>query len=186
MPTTFEELEQWMQVPKETEGLEFKKAKDNYSGEKLMNYCVAIANERGGKFILGVTDDLPRKVTGTNAVSNCQGMQRKILDTLRFDVRVEELQHPDGRVVIFHIPSRPIGMALEYKGKYLMRSGEDLRPMPPERLRAIFDEGKPDWLMQATREHLLPERCSASLGHGGLSSDAGVALSSPKRNTQPF
>ena len=35
MPTTIEELEQWMQAPKEVEGLEFKAAKSGYSGEKL-------------------------------------------------------------------------------------------------------------------------------------------------------
>ena len=158
MPTTtVEELEQWMLVPKETEGLEFKKAKDSYSGDKLLGYCVAIANEGGGKFVLGVTNELPRKVVGTGAVNDTQGMQRKIMDTLRFDVRIEELQHPDGRVVICHIPKRPIGHPLEHSGRYLMRSGEDLRPMPPERLREIFNEGKPDWLM-------LPamEGCSAT------------------------
>lgn len=38
-----------------------------------------------------------------------------------------------------------------------MRSGEDLRPMTPERLREIFDEGKPDWLLRTAREG-----CSAS------------------------
>jgi len=147
MPTTrIEELEQWMKSPKESEGLEFKKAKDSYSGDKLLDYCIAIANEGGGKFILGVTNELPRKVVGTNAVGDAQGMQRKILDTLHFDVRVEELQHPDGRVIICHIPSRPLGLPLEHNGRYLMRSGEDLRSMPSERLREIIEEGKPDWL----------------------------------------
>src|SRR6266849_1039050 len=104
MPTTIAELEQWMQAPKEIEGLEFKTAKDSYSGDKIMEYCVAIANERGGKFILVVTNNLPRSVVGTRAVNDVQGMKRKILDTLHFDVRVEEVAHPDGRVVVFHVP----------------------------------------------------------------------------------
>lgn len=119
--------------------------------------CIAIANEGGGKFILGVTDKLPRRVIGTSAVSDPAGMQKRILDTLHFDVRVEEIRHSDGRVIVCHIPSRPPATPLEHDGRYLMRSGEDLRAMPPERLREIFDEGKPDWLLRIARGG-----CSAS------------------------
>ena len=35
--------------------------------DKLVNYCVALANEGGGKIILGVTDERPRSVVGTTA-----------------------------------------------------------------------------------------------------------------------
>src|SRR4030095_9915072 len=153
MNTTIEELEQWIRAPKESEGLEFKAARSGFHGPKLLDYCVAIANEGGGKLILGVTDKRPRTVVGTNAVNDTQGMQKKILDTLNFDVRVEEVIHPDGRVVICHIPSRPIGTPLEHDGRYLMRSGEELRSMRPERLREIFAEGRPEWLMRIAREH---------------------------------
>ena len=157
MGTTLKELEQWMQAPRETEVLEFKAARISYNGEKLIDYCVAIANEGGGKLILGITDSLPRKVVGTSAINNPAGMQKKILDTINFDVRIEEIDHPDGRVAVCHIPTRSIGSPLHHDGKYLMRSGEELRSMSPERLREIFDEGKPDWLMRSARE-----ACSAS------------------------
>jgi ATP-dependent DNA helicase RecG len=157
MPTTIEELEQWMQAPKELEGLEFKTARTGLHGDKLFAYCIAIANEGGGKLILGVTDKLPRSVKGTSAADDTQGMQRQILNTLHFDVRVEEVKHPDGRVVICHIPSRPFGTPLHHKGTYWMRSGEELRPMSTERLREIIEEGKPDWLGQVARG-----RCSAT------------------------
>ena len=112
MATTIEELEEWMQVPKEREGLEFKAARSSYDGDKLMDYCVGIANDGGGKLILGITDKPPRKVVGTPAVNDPAGMQKKILDTINFDVRIEEVKHPDGRVVICHIPKRPAGNAL--------------------------------------------------------------------------
>ncbi len=147
-PTTIEDLEQWMKAPKEVEGLEFKAARSSYDSRKLMDYCIAIANEGGGKLVLGVTDKLTRRVVGTPAVNDPAGMQKQILDTLHFDVRVEEVKHPDGRVIVCHIPSRPPATPLEHDGRYLMRSGEDLRSMPPERLREIFDEGKPDWLLR--------------------------------------
>ncbi|MGZ8845319.1 MAG: ATP-binding protein [Pyrinomonadaceae bacterium] len=157
MPTTIEELEEWMQVPKETEGLEFKAAKNGYNGEKFLDYCLAIANERGGKLILGVTDKPPRTVCGTPAVNDTGGMQEKVFNTLHFDVRIEVLNHPDGRVVICHIPSRPVATPLQRDGRYLTRSGESTRGMTTERLREIMDEGKPDWLSRIAREG-----CSAS------------------------
>ena len=153
MNTTIDELEQWMRAPNESEGLEFKAARSGFHGPKLLDYCIAIANEGGGKLILRVTDKRPRAVVGTKAVNDTQGMQKKILDTLNFDVRVEEVLHPAGRVVICHIPSRPIGTPLEHDGRYLMRSGEELRSMRPERLREIFAEGRPDWLMRIAKAH---------------------------------
>ena len=84
-------------------------------------------------------------------------MQKKILDKLHFEVKIEEVTHPKGRVVICHIPSRPPGQPFHHDGRYLMRSGEELRAMSPDRLREIFEEGKPDWLMQTAQTG-----CSAS------------------------
>ena len=51
----------------EGENLEFKEARNRYDFEKLTQYCVALANEGGGKIILGVTDSRPRRVVGSNA-----------------------------------------------------------------------------------------------------------------------
>jgi ATP-dependent DNA helicase RecG len=157
MNTTIGELTRWMLAPRENENLEFKEAKDQYDNTKLFGYCVAIANEGGGKLILGVSDQPPRKVVSTAAFDNPAGIQRKIYDKLRLRVEVEELNHPDGRVVIFHIPSRPFGTAYHLEGAYLMRAPDNVVPMTDDRLRAIFNEGKPDWLMQVARDG-----CSAS------------------------
>jgi ATP-dependent DNA helicase RecG len=152
MLTSIEELENWMQAPTESEGLEFKAARTGFDGHNLLDYCVGIGNDGGGKLILGVTDKPPREVVGTTAINNLQGMQKKILDTLHFEVKIEEIKHPQGRVVVCHIPGRPIGTPWHHSGRYLMRSGEELRSMSPDRLREIFSEGKPDWLMQPARE----------------------------------
>ena len=157
MSTTIEELTRWMTAPRETENLEFKEAKNQYDNTKLFRHCVALANEGGGKLILGVTDKPPRQVIGTAAFHTPSGIQSKLLDKLRFRVMVEEFRHPDGRVVIFHVPSRPKGTAYELDGAYWMRSPDGTVPMTEDRLRVIFDEGKPDWLMGAARES-----CSAS------------------------
>ncbi|MEW6684485.1 MAG: ATP-binding protein [Nitrospirota bacterium] len=154
MTTTVDELNRWMSAPREGEHLEFKEAKNQYDLTKLFRYCVALANEGGGKLILGVTDKPPRKVVGSSAFPNLAEIQSRILDKLRFRVSVEELPQPDGRVVIFHVPHRPVGTAYSFEGAYLMRSGEDTVSMTEDRLRAIFNEGKPGWLLEPARDGL--------------------------------
>ena len=149
--TSVDQLEELIQTPTEVEGIEFKAARTQFSGDRLLNYCVGIGNDGGGKLILGVTNDLPRQVVGTSAVGDTQDMQKKILDKLHFEVKIEEVNHPEGRVVICHIPSRPIGRPFHHDGRYWMRSGEQLIAMSPDRLSEIFAEGKPDWLMRSAR-----------------------------------
>jgi len=153
MNATLEELNGWMSVLREGEHLEFKEAKNQYDTTKLFRYCVALANEGGGKLILGVANEMPRKVVGTKAFLNPAVIQSRILDKLHFRVEVEELRHTDGRVLVFHVPSRPSGTAYHLEGAYLMRSTEDTVPMSEDRLRQIFDEGKPDWLSRPAREN---------------------------------
>jgi ATP-dependent DNA helicase RecG len=41
---------------------------------------------------------------------------------------------------VFSVPSRPIGMPIQYKGAYWMRSGEDLVGMTPDMIQRIFLE----------------------------------------------
>lgn len=155
MKTSLEQLNQWLTTPCEGEHLEFKEAKNQYDTTKLFRYCVALANERGGKLILGVSDKIPRRIVSSQAFLNTAEIQSRVFDKLRFRVEVEEFSHPDGRILIFHIPSRPLGTAYHLEGTYLMRSTEDTVPMSEDRLREIFAEGKPDWLC-----HIAREECS--------------------------
>ena len=116
----------------ENEHCEFKEAKDQFDSTKLTQYCVALANEGGGKLVLGVTDKHPRRVVGTSAFPNLGKTGNQLLDRLHLRIETDEIQHPEGRVVILTIPSRPLGRPIEYKGAYWMRSGESLVPMTPE------------------------------------------------------
>jgi predicted HTH transcriptional regulator len=150
--TTPEQIDVWRASGSEHERLEFKEAKLQYDSGKLCEYCVALANEGGGHLLLGVGNKPPRPVVGSQAVNDAVAMSGKLFQTLRFRVDVEVVAHPDGRVVVFHIPSRPRGTAYQSDGKYLMRAGESLVPMSEDRLRAIFDEGRPDWLSELARE----------------------------------
>ncbi len=156
MSVSINELETWM-AQRESENLEFKEAQISFGTNKLYRYCVAFANEKGGKLVLGVTDKFPRKVVGTNAFLNINDVKSKILVKLGFRVVVESVSHPDGRVLVFSIPSRPIGTPLHHEGSYLMRSGEDLVAMTPDQLRRIFDEGELGFLSQVTLTNLTAE-----------------------------
>ena len=144
MTVSIDILQTWMNS-KEDEHLEFKEAKKNFHFETLVKYCVALANEGGGRMILGVTDKLPRKVVGSQVFSNLERTKAGLIDRVRLRIDVEEIQHPDGRVLVFQVPSHPIGMPMQYKGAYWMRGGETLIPMTPDLLQRIFAESGPDF-----------------------------------------
>lgn len=133
-------LEEWLVKPSEDEHLEFKEAKNRFDFEKLVEYCVALANEGGGHMVLGVSDKPPRKVVGTAAFDVPERTVGGIFDRLQIKVAETEIDHADGRVLVFSIPSRAKGRPIQYKGRYLMRAGEDLVPMTPEVLQSIFAE----------------------------------------------
>lgn len=151
METTPAQIDLWLKSPSEHQRLEFKEAKNQFDNKKLYKYCVALANEGGGVLLLGVSDQPPRKVVGTQAFHDPVEMAEKLFTAVSFRVDIEVVAHPDGRVLVFHIPSRPRGTAYHLEGTYLMRSGEELVPMSEDRLRLIFAEGKPDWLEEASR-----------------------------------
>ena len=146
MATTIAQIDAWRAARSEHQNLEFKEAKRQFDNRKLYKYCVALANEGGGHLLLGIEDVPPRKVVGTAAFNDPIEMAAKLFEALGFRVDIEEVAHPDGRVLVFHIPSRPRGTAFQYEGAYLMRAGEELVSMSEDRLRAIFAEGQPDWL----------------------------------------
>lgn len=148
-------LTRWLSAPAESEHLEFKEAKQQFDTTKLLRYCVALANEGGGHLVLGVSDKLPRRVVGTQAfvaATDLNDIKSRIVDKLRIRVSAVELAHADGRVLVFAVPSRPVGQPLDFDGAYLMRAGEDLVPMTPDQLRRIFAEGQPDWFSQTAKQ----------------------------------
>ncbi len=144
MNERIQQLQHWMQT-REGEHLEFKEAKQRYDFEELVKYGVALANEGGGRIILGVTDKPPRRIVGTRAFENLERTKAGLIERLHLRIDVEEIIDPEGRVLVFHIPSRPIGMPIHYEGRYFMRAGEGLAAMLPDMLKRIFDEAGPDY-----------------------------------------
>ena len=108
---TPEQVDQWRQAPTEHSGLEFKETRNNYDHRDLAAYCVAIANEGGGHFLLGIADRPPRRVVGSDAFRDVNRIAEWLFNKIRFRIDVWEVDHPDGRVIVFEIPSRPRGTA---------------------------------------------------------------------------
>ena len=123
--------------------IEFKEATHNYpfaGGQHtdprdrrhcVLGYIVALANERGGRLVLGMTDNIPHKVVGSDFAADKTGaLEDEIYERLHIRVRTEELyDETQKRVLVINVPSRPIGKALRFEGVPLMRIGESLREM---------------------------------------------------------
>ncbi len=148
MPPTAADIDALLLVRSENEHLEFKAAENRYDFEELVDYCVALANEGGGRIILGVTDKPPRRVVGTQAFDVPERTVAGLHERLHVKVTFDEVAHPAGRVLVFHVPSRPAGQPVHYRGRYLMRAGEELVPMSPDQLRRIVAESGPEWALQ--------------------------------------
>uniref|UniRef100_A0A831TYR6 Transcriptional regulator n=1 Tax=Geobacter metallireducens TaxID=28232 RepID=A0A831TYR6_GEOME len=162
--STIEQLHQWLTEPEGT-NIEFKEAKQNYHFEKLVDYCVALANEGGGKIILGVTDRRPRRIVGTAAFAEPGRTEAGLHDRLTHRIPVEEMLTPEGRLLVVHVPGRLPGTAWQINGRYLKRAGDHLAALTDAELRAIFAETGPDFSAEtcpgATLSALSPEAIAA-------------------------
>jgi ATP-dependent DNA helicase RecG len=141
---TTEQLEELLDS-KEGENLEFKEAKTSFHFERLVKYCAALANEGGGMVVFGVTDKRPRKIVGSQAFTQPERTRSGLIRNLRLNIDFSELNHPDGRVLVFHVPARPIGNPVKYEGIYWERQGDNLVAMSEDRLRAVFAEAGHDF-----------------------------------------
>lgn len=160
MPITPEQFDSFLEAP-EGNRLEFKSATGGFHFEELIKYCVALANEGGGKILLGVSDKRPRQVLGTQAFAEPGRTEAGLFERLHRRIPVEEYFHEGKRLLIIHVPGRNPGEAWEYDGRFWMRAGDALVPMSSEQLRAIHAEGEPDFSAQtcakATLSDLAPK-----------------------------
>lgn len=144
MSTSLHQFQQWLFEP-EGQRLEPKETKQRYDFEKLLKYCVALANEGGGTIVLGVTDKRPRRIVGTQAFEDPGRTEAALHQRLGHRIPVDELRLPEGRVLMVHVPARLPGTAWNVDGSYYKRAGDDLVPLADHELRAIFAETGPDF-----------------------------------------
>ena len=152
------------QLDESEDHVEFKKAEHdfNFNGGMhtnpkdrrhcVLGYVVSLANERGGRLVLGMMDNKPHEVVGTTFAQGKVGaMEDEIYKRLQIRVPITEEYEPSEdtqdrkRVVIFHVPSRPVGKTLKFEGVPLMRTGESLREMDDAELFKILSEQEPDY-----------------------------------------
>jgi ATP-dependent DNA helicase RecG len=146
------------QLKESEDKVEFKAATHNfsYAGSEhrdqeerrrcFLGYVVAFANEGGGRLILGMTDNEPHDLVGSDFAQGKVGaLEDETYSRLGIRVRMEELYEDELRVLIVHIPPRPIGKMLKFEGVPLMRVGESLRNMSDEEMFAILSEVEPDF-----------------------------------------
>ncbi len=138
------QLEGWLE-DKEAETCEFKEAKNRFDFEELVKYSASLANNGGGRIILGVSDRRPRQVVGSQAFEQPERTRSGLRERIHLGVDFEVINHPKGRVLVFKIPSRPIGTPVQDKGVYWTRDGDSLVPMTPEQLRDVFAEAGNDF-----------------------------------------
>jgi len=143
------EFEKLLNSDSESEHLEFKEAKQTFTFDRgrksVLGYYCAIANEKGGKLILGVTNKVPRKVSGTSAFKDINKLKQRITEHFKRTVEVEEFTYDKKRVLILSIPSRPIGEAIHFNGQYFARAGESLVSMTSDQIKKITSESIQDF-----------------------------------------
>ena len=144
--------------------IEFKEAKNNFDyngGEHkdpkdrrhcILGYEAALANERGGQLVFGMKDKRPHEVVGsTFEEGNLGALADAIYEKMGIRVKIDEEFEPSKddpnrkRVIIFNVPSRPIGKMLKFEGVPLMRIGESLREMSDSEMLKILTEQEPDF-----------------------------------------
>jgi len=148
-----------LKLLKESEDkVEFKAATHNFSfagGEHreqeerrrcYLGYVIAFANEGGGSLILGMTDNEPHDVVGSDFAQGKIGeLEDETYSRLGIRVRMEELYENGLRVLVVYIPSRPVGKMMKFEGVPLMRVGESLRNMSDDEMFVILSEQEPDF-----------------------------------------
>jgi ATP-dependent DNA helicase RecG len=149
----------------EDEHIEFKKAESSFDFDKLVDYSIALANEHGGLIVLGITDKKPRRIVGTSAyLDDLAKIKERLIAQVRLRIDVEDVRCPEGRVLVFHVPSRPIGMPIGLNGTYLMRAGGSLTGMSADMLKRIFDEAEPDFSAELCPKAIIDDLDPQALG----------------------
>lgn len=146
------------QLKESEDKVEFKAATHNFSyagsehkeqeerRKSFLGYVVAFANEGGGMLVLGMADKAPHNVVGSDfALGKAGALEDETYSRLGIRVRIEELYENGFRVLVAHIPARPIGKMMKFEGVPLMRVGESLRNMSDEEMFAILSEQEPDF-----------------------------------------
>lgn len=139
----------------ENEVVEFKEANDNFSTSDIGKYFSALSNEANlkkvdaGWLVFGIRNST-RRVVGTEyrrQPERLQDLKRQIAEGSGSSLRsIHELDHPDGRVLLFEIPPAPPGFPTAWNGHYYAREGESLLALSDVKRDEIRNQAlESDW-----------------------------------------
>ena len=115
----------------------------------VLGYVIALCNEEGGYLVIGMTDNYPHEVVGTNQNLGTIGeLESNIYRDTEIRPNIYELFENEKRVLVIDVPSRPAGKVFKFEDVPLMRVGEELKPMSDEVYLKIINEQEPDFSQQ--------------------------------------
>jgi ATP-dependent DNA helicase RecG len=124
----------------EGEHFEFKewKTKDDFDG--LTKYACALANEGGGKIVLGVADQRPRRIVGTQVWPQIEVTRKSLNQRIHLTTDWEEFPTSEGRVLVITVPRHAYGLPASWDGRAWMRENDSLVPLSESRRKVIWEE----------------------------------------------
>lgn len=159
-------IAQLSQMRESEEHVEFKKGEKgnvSYNGAGkdqpkdrrrcILGYVTALCNEGGGRLVIGMHDDFPHRVVGTDQCVNGLGqLESDIYRDAGIRPDIYELYKNEtektGRVLVIEVPPHPVGKVYKFEDVALMRVGEELRPMDDKTYISIIQEQEPDFSEQ--------------------------------------
>jgi len=163
-------LQKFMDLPAETEWVEFKEAKNNFHFDKLGKYFSALSNEANlkgqssGWLIFGVSDRPPRRIVGSNYRLQKPGLEKLKQEISRQTnhrttfINVFELISNGHRVVLFQIPPAARGVPTTWQGIAYGRIHDSLGPLSLQEIEQIRRQAAyEDWSARICREATITD-----------------------------
>ena len=167
-------LEQFLSTNDENEILEYKEAKNQYDFDKIGKYFSSLSNEANliGKseawLMFGIKDD--KSVVGTNFradTKSLHNLKAEVANHTTNRITFKEIYETelDGkRVVLFQIPSAPLGLPIAWKGHYYGRDSSELQPLNLEELERIRSQNNDfDWSIQICEDATIEDLSSEAI-----------------------
>ena len=155
-PEWIQRLTDLRALPSENEWLEFKQARQDFHFDELGKYFSALSNEANLKgqssawLVFGI-DDQTHAIVGTQYRTQpgaLESLKREIANHITNRISftaIDELDLPEGRVLMFEIPPAPRGVPVAWKNHYYGRDGESLAALNLEKLERIRRQSPVDW-----------------------------------------
>jgi ATP-dependent DNA helicase RecG len=133
----------------EGEHCEFKEWKTKGDFDGLTKYACALANEGGGLFVLGVTDQRPRRIVGTSVWPQIEETRKSLNQRIHLTTLWEEFLTSEGRVLVITVPRHAYGLPASWDGRAWMRENDSLVPLCEASRKLIWDEIGRDYSSEA-------------------------------------